>query len=106
MANPDDYPALTDRQLDYRRRRELPLPELTAAPGTDPAEMVQRWLELDEAFTRARIGERERACLILRHYYRFTEEEMARLFGVSRSTVVRCLLAAQRKLEQSQPKEE
>ena len=81
--------SLVNAYIDSWRRarvvREVPVETLVEVPFHDRSELVEQRNELVERL--ARLSERERTVVVMRHYLDLSEAEVARTLGCSVGTV-------------------
>ena len=79
---------LLPHQERLRRQRETALPPVVAAaPGMDPARILDQWARRDELLSEAQLSDKERATLLMWVNHGYTDEQIADFFGCRRETV-------------------
>ncbi len=101
-----EYPFYTRRAEDRRRRgrgrsnasfREVALSEMIAALD-DKSEQVAGFLDTQKLLDQSKITVEERLAFLLRVRYQLTDQEIADLYGISRSAVAERQQSARAKL--------
>lgn len=95
--------------IDQQRKRRMPLLSVELLPdedAPDPAPTPERVVSQREETSQMRrllktLGDQDRAAVILRYWYDFSEEEIARTLGLTVSAVKSRLFRARKELAQN-----